>query len=209
MSKRREFIKQVGIFTWAVLALNAGIIEGGCTFGSVMANLAKFLPIGLNALAGVAALISPGAGTAITPLIGLVNVAWGALQGAVNDYNSAPAASKQTTLEKVLLALDEVQQYLAQTYQQVGITAQNSPPLKAAEAALLVITTTLGAIEAQLAPQAAPPTASMHVAHAQARSVSSVEVNGIAVQVTGKPQDFKTTYNTIMQNAGRSDLKLH
>lgn len=184
----------------------AGLTLEGCTFGSVMANLAKYLPIALRAVAGVAAIVAPGMGTAVASLIGLINTAFGALQGAVNDYNSAPAASKQTTLEKVLLALDLVQEYLGQTVKALG--GGTNAALQGAEAALLLISTTLASIEATLAPQAAPTVASAHSTHASARSVSSVTVNGITLAVSGKPGDFKRDFDKIMTDAGRGDLKL-
>lgn len=188
----------------SALALAASTMTlEGCSFSSVMSNLGKFLPIGLSALAGVANLISPGAGTAIAALIGLINAAWGALQGAVHDYNTAPAAAKQTALEKVLLALDVVQEYLAKTTASLGVGT--STALKAAEAALLLITTTLGALEAQLAPKAAPAVANTHSAHAASHSVVTVAGN---IPVSGKPGDFKKTFNEIVAGAGRSDLQL-
>src|SRR5271167_1609496 len=140
MTKRREFLRQSGLLLYAAAGIgDAGFLFlGGCSFSSVMSQLAKYLPIGLEALAGVANLISPGAGTAVSALIGLINVAWGGLQSAVNDYNAAPAASKQSALEKVLLALDAVQQAIAKTSAGLGIG--DSTALKAAEAALLLIT---------------------------------------------------------------------
>lgn len=187
---RRSFL---GTSALAVAGASTLTLDG-CTFGSVMSNLAKYLPIGLTALAGIANLISPGVGTAIAALIGLINVAWGGLQAAVNAYNSAPAASKQTALEKVLVALDVVQEYLAKTAASLGLGPTTSPAWKAAEAALLLITTTLGAIEAQLAPKAVPSVASVHLGHVTA--------------VTTKPSDFKKDYNKIVVAAGRSDLQL-
>ena len=199
---RREFVTTSGI---AVTMIGTVGLEG-CTFGSVMANLAKYLPIALRAVAGVAAIVAPGMGTAVASLIGLINTAFGALQGAVNDYNSAPAASKQTTLEKVLLALDLVQEYLGQTVKALG--GGTNAALQGAEAALLLISTTLASIEATLAPQAAPTVASAHSTHASARSVSSVTVNGITLAVSGKPGDFKRDFDKIMTDAGRGDLKL-
>src|SRR5271163_217896 len=146
---RRRFI---GTTALAAAAGPSLLTLEGCAFGSVMAQLGKYLPIGLQALAGIASLISPGAGAAISALIGLINAAWGGLQAAVNAYNSAPAASKQTALEKVLEALDAVQSTIAQTSTALGVGG--SEIVKAAEAALLLITTTLASIEAQLAPHA-------------------------------------------------------
>lgn len=199
---RRNFI---GTTTLAVVGAGSLTLES-CSFGSVMSNLAKYLPIGLNALAGVANLISPGVGTVVAALIGQIQSAWGGLQAAVNEYNAAPAASKQTALEKVLLALDLVQEYLAKTATSLGVGS--SAALKAAEAALLLITTTLGAIEAQLAPKAAPTVSTLHAAHASLHSVGSVSVTGTPIAVTGKPGDFKAAFNKIVADAGRADLKL-
>jgi hypothetical protein len=198
-----------GFIGTAALAAAAGpslLTLEGCSFGSVMANLAKYLPIALQAVAGVAAIVAPGAGTAIAALIGMINTAFGALQAAVNTYNSAAAADKATTLEKVLVALDAVQGQLAATIKALGVAT--SPAIQGAEAALLLVTTTLASIEATLAPQAPPVVASTHAAHAQAASVGSVTVNGITLPVTGKPGDFKTTFNKIMTDAGRPDLVL-
>jgi hypothetical protein len=177
----------------------------GCTFSGVMAQLGKYLPIGLSALTGVANIVAPGAGTAVSALIGLIQAAWGGLQGAVNTYNSAPSTSKQTELEKVLQALDAVQGQIGQTTQALGIGGTTA--VKAASAALLLITTTLGSIEAQLAPKAAPVVANTHLAHASARSVQNVTVNS-SIPLTGKPADFKKAFNEVMQQAGRSDLAL-
>lgn len=203
---RRNFLSHTSLGTALLITgLGTAELEEGCSFSSVMSQLAKYLPIGLQALAGVAALINPAVGSAVAGIIGLVNTAWGALQGAVNDYNSASAASKQTTLEKVLLALDSVQEYLAKVTQSLGVA--NTTEVKAATAALLLISATLASIESQLAPQAAPAVATVHTAHAKTASVSTVQVS-TGIVVTGKPKDFKAAYNTIMQQAGRADLKL-
>lgn len=198
---RREFLTNSSL---ATAALASGVIEG-CSFGSVMSSLGKYLPIALQALAGVATLLGPEYGVAISALVGLVNRAFGALQGAVNSYNSAPAVDKQNVLGEVLTAIDAVQTSLANVTQSLGVA--NSTVVKAAIAALLLISTTLGSIEATLAPKSAPAVSSFHVSHAKTASVSSVNVS-TGITVTGKPSDFKKTYNTIMQQAGRADLKL-
>lgn len=207
---RRNFLAHTSLGTAAVISGCFGTVaefEEGCSFSSVMSQLAKYLPIGLQALAGVATLINPAAGSAVAGIIGLVNTAWGALQGAVNDYNSAPAASKQTTLEKVLVALDSVQEYLASVTKSLGVSSDTV--VKAATAALLLISTTLASIEAQLAPQAAPAVTAAHVSHAAAIKAATTSVTVTSgIVVTGKPSDFKSCYNTIMQQAGRADLKL-
>lgn len=212
MNRRREFLKQSGLLLYAMTAIASTpvmFIEG-CSFGSVMAHLATYLPIALKAVAGVAAIVAPGAGTAVAAILGMVSSSFGALQGAVNDYNSAPAASKQTTLEKVLLSLDLVQEYLGQAYTALGLNP-SSVMIQGAQAALTLIIATLGSIEATLAPQAPPTTASVHLAHSRTgalKSASSVTVGGMSVAVTGNLKDFKGAYNTVMQNAGRPDLKL-
>lgn len=204
---RRNFI---GTTALAAVAAPSILTLEGCSFASAMSKLATYLPIALKAVAGIAAIVAPGAGTAVAAILGMVSTAFGALMGAVNDYNSAPAASKQTMLEKVLLTLDEVQQYLTQTVTALGAGPSNVA-LQAAEAALTVTIATLGSIEATLAPQAAPAVASTHIAHARAgvfQSASVVTVNGNSIAVTGNPKDYKSAYNTIMVNASRPDLKL-
>lgn len=88
---RRSFLGTTALATAAGPSI---FLLDACAFSSVMSKLATYLPIALKAVAGITTIVAPGSGTAVAAILGMVSGAFGALQGAVNDYNSAPAASK-------------------------------------------------------------------------------------------------------------------
>lgn len=110
----------------------------------------------------------------------------------------------------MLLALDLVQEYLQQAYTALGVNPANVL-IQGAQAALTVIIATLGSVEATLAPHAPTTSASAHLQHSRAgalKGATSVSVNGVSIAVTGNPKDFTKTFDTIMQDIGRADLKV-
>lgn len=147
------------------LTLSAAILIQGCTFSSAMAQLEKYAPIALQAISSIVAIlvqggvIKTGQASTVTTDIGMATAALTDVENAVAAYNAAPAASKNTELNKVIAALQAAQSQLAQGVKDVGMNG-NSNSVLAAEAGLQVIITTLAAIEVNL-PQPTPAPASV------------------------------------------------
>jgi hypothetical protein len=175
-----------------------------------MQKLEQYIPIGLQVFSGIVSIINPLAGTVLAGLTGLFSKLWGDLTKTISDYNAAPAAGKATALEQVLTALDAVQGNLAKILSDVNA---NSTAAQVAKAALLLLTSTLAAIEAQLAPQAAPKAVGIdHLGHANLLAVPhtvSIGSNQLIVKPATSRADFIKQHNNIMLAAGYTDRQLH
>jgi hypothetical protein len=147
------------------LVLSAALFTQGCTFASAMAQLEKYAPVALQAISSVVAIlvqggvIKTGQANTVTTDIGMATAALTDVENAVAAYNAAPAASKNTELNKVIVALQAAQTQLAQGVKDVGMNGNSNAAL-AAESGLQVIITTLAAIEVNL-PQPTPAPATV------------------------------------------------
>jgi hypothetical protein len=195
------------------ITLSLALIVAGCPpFATVMQKLKQYVPIGLQAFAGVVAIINPPVGSALALAAPLVNKAWSDLSSTIDAYNAAPAADKSSALGATLTALDALEANLKQSVTDLGGNP-SSPEVQAAQAALLLLTTTLTAIESQLVPPQAPP--ALVIAHAHARIAMAqgprtvmVAHDSIVLVPAKSPSDFCAQYNRIMASAGHPDRRL-
>lgn len=162
-----------------------------CSFSSAIANLAKWAPTVLTAFSGVVTIINPAAGSglaladvAITKLFGV----GGPVLTAISAYQ---ASANTTTLASLTSALQAANAQFSAALADLppGLNPQDE---QAAESALLLLTTTLEAFEAQIGVQ--PPAAAnaQHVARAMALGVAPAK----------DLKDFDKKWNQIMQSTG-------
>ena len=162
-----------------------------CSFSSAIANLAKWAPTVLTAFSGVVTIINPAAGSglaladvAITKLFGV----GGPVLTAISAYQASPGT---TTLQSLTSAL-----YAANTQLNTALadipTNMNPGDVKAAEAGLLLLVTTLESFEAQLGIQPPATANAEHVARAVTLGVTPAK----------NLNDFKKKWNQIMQANG-------
>lgn len=139
-----------------VAVLSVTLISAGCSFSSAVSQLEKYAPIGLNAFSQVVAIlleagvIKVGVASNLNDGVAKGTKVLADLQSAVNAYQASPSPDKLTAVTNALNAADAS---LAQFASDLGVSAQNKAVV-AAQAGLLVITTTLASISAAMAPKA-------------------------------------------------------
>lgn len=166
--------------------LSAAIFVQGCSFGSVMSGVAKWLPVGEQAFSEILAIISAAGllssqqAASAQAIATKVSSDFGDIQNAVNAYNSAPATSKADTLAKVVTALEVMQTDLA-TFEADAriIDPKDQNVINLTVGALL---TTLAAFAAQISPN---------------KSISASAVNA-----PRSPAAFKQAFNKILASHG-------
>ena len=197
--KRRQFLT-----TGAVAVGGLALIPlEGCSFATAIADLEAYLPVGLQAFAGIVDIINPLAGSALETLVVAVPKVWAAITVAINNYKAAGATG---TLSGVIAALEAGESAITAVFGALsGLVTVPATDLQAAQAALLLMETTLAAIQAKMgttAPIAAP---AAHVALPTVRNVGAIQID-----VAGKPSGkyFKQTFNAIMAAANHNERKL-
>lgn len=175
------------------ICLSAMLVISGCSFGSVMNGIAKWLPVGEQALAEILAILSAG-GALTAPqsaqyqaIAAKVSSDFGDIQSAVNQYNAAPSTGKSTTLAKVITAMQIIQTDLSTFESDARIVdAKDQTVINLSVGALL---TTLAALEAQISP--------------------SPSIRTTAVNAPRTPAAFKKSFNQIMTNNGYPQYVIH
>lgn len=182
MSSRREFVGHlVGGAAATALLATAGLALGGCPkVETVISDLQRWMPVGLQAFAGVVAIINPLAGSALALAVVASKAVWTDVSAAIAGYENAPATGKDTWLHKIQTVLGQLIVSLPDIIKNVGA---NVPALSTITAALNLIMSTVSTIDASLG--GVPPV----VAGAAPRAV-----------VTGK--QFKSQFNQIVINGG-------
>src|SRR5271170_5427721 len=98
MLSRRQFFQKSGhgalSLAIAVATGEASVTLTGCSFGDVLTNLEKYVPIALQAFAGVVTLLNPTAGSVLSIAITAAKALWTDLQAVLAAYNAAPSADK-------------------------------------------------------------------------------------------------------------------
>src|SRR5271167_4157706 len=165
MITRREFVTIGGMTVIGA----AGFGLEGCTFATAIQQLQQWAPTVLSAFSGIVTIINPAAGSAlaiatlaITKLFGV----GGPIPAAISAYQASPGTTTLSTLISVLNAANGQFEAVLNDIP----TTLNSNDVKAAQASLLLLVTTMDAFEARLAP--APPVAT--AAHAQRAVALSV-----------------------------------
>jgi len=178
---RRQFTGHlVGGAAGLALAGTSLTLEG-C---SAISDLETWVPVGLTAFDGVAAIVD----AAFTAVATTVDALWGAVQNAIALYQNStdPVATK---LDKVIATLDALAGGLTQALAALPISIP-SAVLTAAKLALALIIATLKSIRNRLQPPAPAP-------------VGLYAGAGASAPATSK-KDFVKKFNKIMSDNGQS-----
>lgn len=184
--------KQVFAVTMAFALLYAQ----ACSFASAIQQLKQWAPTVLTAFTGVVSIINPAAGSglaladlAITKLF----APGGPVFAAINQYQANPGTG---TLANLTSALDAANSQFEAALNDIPATL-NQNDVKAVQASLLLLITTLESFEARLAP-APPVTQAAHRARAVVSGVTPAKNRG----------DFVKKYNSIMAQNGHPEVHL-
>lgn len=177
----------------AVTMSMAILYAQACSFSSAIANLAKWAPTVLTAFSGIVTIVNPAVGSglaladvAITKLFGV----GGPVLTAISAYQSNPGT---TSLQSLTNALQDANAQLNTAFSDIPANL-NPNDVKAVEAGLLLLVTTLESFEAQLGIQPPVTANAAHVSRAVAVGVAPAK----------NLNDFKKKWNAIMVANGRS-----
>jgi len=164
-----------------VAVLSLALVVSGCSFSSGIAQVEKYAPIGLNAFSQVVALlleagvIKAGVASNLNDGVAKGTAVLADLQAALTAYQANPSPDKLTA---VINALNAASATLGQFAADLGVNPAGNAVV-AAQAGLLVITTTLSSISAALSP-----------------STPVVAKAAKASKISAK--DFKKQFNAVM-----------
>ena len=195
---RREFCSRFPKLGVLLFVLGS-MFETACSWNqSVYEQIIGYVGVGLQGFQAVVDLlvgqgvIKTGQGTAVDSVITLVNAAFAALQTAVADYQSAPAANKATMLGKISTALQVAENDIGKFWQSLSIPDAN---LAATIAGLLgIIVSTLAGFAVKLP---APPA-----------SMKAVIPPALAAAPKARTaKEFKKDFNNILDQNGFGQYK--
>lgn len=179
------------------------VFAAGCPFtvGGVLAVLERYVPLGLQAFAGIVSLINPAAGSALATAVLIAKALWTDVQEAIASYNAAPAGNKSTLLGKVDTALSSLVNGLTRILSSLGLHSQADQ--QTAVAALMLLIATLTGIQATL-----PVPSAAQAKTRRATMPRQLMVGAQQVEIVGDVKQFKAQYNTIMHAGGHTELQL-
>jgi len=148
---RRKF---VGALTGAAILAGTTITLEGC---NVWADIQAWVPAGIAAFESVVTLVAPMAAPALNTIATTVEAGFSALAAAVNQYINAPAASKATFKQKVLLIFSQLQGDLQAFLAAVNIE-QTNPIVKIVLGLVEIIVSTITGFLEQIGTPVAAPT---------------------------------------------------
>jgi hypothetical protein len=197
MNTRRTFVTR----SFAALAALPFVgILSSCSLESVWTAIQKYVPLGLSAFSAVLSILS-GAdfpiGAALAGIIALVQKAFGDLQAAVADYQSAPSGAKQGLIAKVSEALTIIEANLQSFWN--GLSIPDAKLEGVIEGLIGVIVTTLQGFAAAL-PTSQTPAANA----ARAARASLPKIAGGAAKRRSE-REFKKDFNAVLGD----DFKEH
>jgi hypothetical protein len=179
--------------------LSTMTIDAACSFGTVFADILKYVGVGLTSFQSVvdllagAGIIPIGTGAAIDTIIALIKAGFADLQTEVTAYNNAPAADKTTLEGKISVILANLQTSLQNFWSQLTIPDANLA--STVEGLIGVILSTLAGFATQL--PAAPATLTAKLA-------------GKTISYTAKKRtvhQFKNDFNAVLVAHGYKTVK--
>jgi hypothetical protein len=171
-------------FTGHLVLAGTGLVLAGCpTSSDVLAALEAWVPVGLAAFDGVAAMVD----TTFTVIATTVDALWAAVQNAISLYEHS-TDPKNTRLDVVIVALDALAGGLTQALAALPISIP-AAVLNAARLAIALTIATLKAIRDKLQPITAP------------MAIYSGAVNTLPASST---KDFINKFNSIMEQNGQA-----
>lgn len=181
---RRDF---VGHLTGgaAGLALAGAFSLDGCTAQTAIDELEQWVPVGLAAFDGIAAIVD----SVFTTIATTTDALWAALSNAISLYQHSTDPTT-TKLDKVIAALDALSGRLTQALAALPVSIP-AAVLSAAKLGLALLIATLKNIQAKLEPAPTPVPANVKAAI------------GTTAPATSK-KDFVNKWNAIMAANGLS-----
>ncbi len=176
MENRRQFVGHLVTGSAGLALAGSTLTLSGC---SALDELESWVPVGLAAFDGVAALVD----SVFTAVAATVDALWAAVNNAISLYTHT-ADPTTTALDKVIATLDALAGGLTQAVAALPISIPASV-LSAARAALALLIATLKSIQAKLEPNPTPIPATMKA------------VIGSTVPAKSK-RDFVNKFNAIM-----------
>lgn len=163
---------------------------------SAIQELQTWAPTVLTAFSGIVGIVNPAAGSGLLLVDGALTKLFapgGPIFSAISAYQANPGTG---TLQNLTNALNDANAQFSAALADIPATL---PPndVRAVQAALLLLATTLEAFQARLAPTA-PAAQSTHMARA---------VN-LGVAPAKNRADFVKKYNVIMAQNGHANVKL-
>lgn len=152
----------------------------GC---SALSDLESWVPVGLAAFDGLAAVVD----TVFTTVAATVDALWASVNAAISAYQHT-ADPTATTLDKVIAALDALAGGLTQALASLPVSIP-AAVLTAAKAALSLLIATLKSIQARLEPTPSPVAANVKAAIATTTPAKNTK-------------DFVNKFNAIMAANG-------
>lgn len=185
----RRSLSQISL----ALFLSTVLVLQGCSFSSIMSNIAKWLPVGEQAFSEIVAILAAAGVVGVnvqnqaTGAVAVVNKDFADIQNAITQYNAAPSIDKATTLQKVTTAMGVLQTDLTTFLNDARVLDQKD--VNVITLAVGALTTTLAALEAQISP--------------------SPSVTTTAVNAPKTPSAFKKAFNQILASNGYPQYQIH
>jgi len=182
MSNRREFVGHLAAGAAGAAKLGPVLALEGC---SALTDLEDWVPVGLAAFDGVAAIVD----AAFTAIATTVDSLWAAVMNAISIYQHTTDPTT-TTLDKLIATLDALSGGLTQAVAALPISIP-AAVLTAARAGLALLIATLVSIRNRLQPTPAPVPAAMKAAIGTTAPAKS-------------KKDFISKFNAIMAANGQT-----
>jgi hypothetical protein len=195
ITSRRNFL--VGAGTAA-----ATIPLAGCPafLVSLEADIMNYVPVGLQAFSSIVSIleddgvINPIVGTSINTIITAVKAGFSDLQLAIENYENAPAANKQTLLGKIATMISVVQGLLQEFWANLNIPDAHLGSV--IDGLLGIILSVLAGFASQL------PAVAARV------SVKGGKTLAVTPQVMSK-KTFKKKFNAELKSAGKAQYAIY
>jgi hypothetical protein len=189
MMTRRQFSK----VSFVSLIIGAAVSVSGCLFSTVEADIAAYVPIALQAVAGVLAIFDPGVAAIFTPLVTLINAGLASVQKAIADWQAADATQKPGLVGGITAALQVVESDFQNFLTSVDV---NAPGVSTAVNSLVSII--LGVL---LAFQNKLGGAPVSAAHTMTVRAKTLQIEPLKLS----PKQFKAAFNQRAESLGHKE----
>jgi hypothetical protein len=196
---RRQFTKN-SLCGAAVIFMASvtSILTSGCNF---VQDLIDWVPVGLNALNGIVALLS-GAGVIPAPvlvIIGLIKAGFADLIAALQEYESdTNPADKASNLAKIETFFND----LVTNFNQFLASLTNSPLVGVIAGLVSIILSTLSALVEKINPTSA--------ALAKAKLMPRVAITSVKIHWRNSEniKDFRNSWNGLCASSGHKEAQI-
>jgi hypothetical protein len=190
---RRKFVGSLASGAAAAALGTASLELEGC---DVWTEIQAWVPAGISAFEQIVTLVLPIAAPGINVIAQTVEAGFSALAAAVNQYINAPAASKATFKDKVLLIFSQLQGDIQAFLSAVNVDTGN-PIVKIALGLVEIIVSTITGFLGQIGAVTPAPT---------------FRLSGQSVTIAPVRRDrkrFVSAFNNQLVLAGHPELKIY